>query len=384
MATVQAPTSSELIPLSAPDLSGNEAAYLQECVRSGWVSSAGPFVEKFEGALAELTGAAHAVAIMNGTAGLHLALRALRIREGDEVIVPTLTFIAPVNAVRYCGAQPVFIDADPATFQMDVDKLEQALIRRKGRVRAIMAVHLLGFACEMDRIMALARAHGVAVIEDACEAIGVRYRNQSCGTWGAIGVFSFNGNKTVTSGGGGVVVTEHPALADRVRYLSTQAKDDPRAYIHREIGYNYRLTNLQAAVGLAQLERLEPFIERKRAIAAGYDEAFRGLDGVLPMPAPDESDGSRWTYWLYTMLLPEGTRVGQRDAVIDELASRGIEARALWYPVHALLPYAGCDAEQMEHAMALHRRGVSLPSSVGLTENKQARVVEAVKAVVAR
>ncbi|MDP3722482.1 MAG: LegC family aminotransferase [Candidatus Omnitrophota bacterium] len=411
MATVRASTPSETlgppaaerpIPLSVPELRGKEWAYLKECLDTGWISSVGPFVSRFERKFVDdyVGGAAYTVAVVNGTAGLHLALRAIFVEPDDEVIVPALTFIAPVNAVRYCGAHPVFIDADPQTWQIDVNQVERFLAKecevrpdvegpgagvstqtcwnkRTGRrVRAILPVHLLGLACDMERINALATAYHLKVIEDAAEAIGVRYHNRPAGTWGDIGVFSFNGNKTLTCGGGGMLVTRTPAWANRIRYLSTQARDDQREYVHREVGYNYRLTNLHAAIGLAQLEQLDTFLQRKRDIARRYREAFAGTPEITPMP---QQDGA--AYWLFTVLV---SNRAQRDALLDGLAQEGIEARPLWQPIHMQPPYQGCQlAGSMTVATELYERAVSLPSSVGLTDQELERCVRAVRQIVA-
>ena len=393
MDTVRASTPSEAIgvhvpsgriPLSVPELRGNEWAYLKECLDTGWVSSAGPFVERFERAVQQWIGPTYPVAVVNGTGGLHLAMRAMRVQPEDEVLVPSLTFIAPVNAIRYCGAHPVFVDADPATWQMDVRQAAAFLERecevrgtrpgdvecwhkeRHRRVRAILPVHVLGLSCAMDEINILAKRYHLRIIEDAAEAIGVRHGPLHAGAWGHIGVLSFNGNKTMTCGGGGMVLASAKVHQTYVRYLSTQAKDDPKEYYHREVGYNYRMTNLQAAVGLAQLEQLPAFLERKRAIARRYREAFTDLPKITPMP---QQEGA--AYWLYTILTPGRE---QRDSLVAALEEDGIEARPLWRPIHTLPPYEGChSAGPLETAVNLYERAVSLPSSVGLSEADLAR-----------
>lgn len=406
MATIRASTPSETlgptaaertIPLSVPELRGKEWVYLKECLETGWVSSAGPFVDRFERAFAAYVGTSHAVAVVNGTAGLHVALQAALVRQDDEVLVPALTFIAPVNAIRYRHAHPVFVDADPTSWQMDVKQLkrfleqecefrpvvsgpvvsvEECWNKRTGRrVRATLPVHILGLACEMDEIVELARQYHLVVIEDAAEAVGVRYRNRHVGTWGDLGVFSFNGNKTMTCGGGGMVVAEKP-YTDYVRYLSTQARDDAREYYHKEVGYNYRLTNLHAAVGLAQLEQLEGFLQRKRDIARRYREAFAGIPEITPMP---QQEGA--AYWLYTILVSSRA---QRDALLAGLTEEHIEARPLWQPIHTQPPYQGCQsAGSITVATDLYERAVSLPSSVGLTDQELERCVRAVKQICA-
>ncbi|MBI2058270.1 MAG: LegC family aminotransferase [Nitrospirae bacterium] len=367
--------SRRVFPLSEPYWAGNEARYVKECLDSGWISTAGPFVERFERRTAEVVNVPYAVAVMNGTAALHVALLAVGVEPEDEVFVSDLTFVAPANAVRYCGADPIFVDADPETWQMDVRKLERFLARqcerRAGvcfnrttgrRIQAILPVHILGLACEMDRIMELAGDYGLRVVEDAAEAMGVLYEGRQAGTFGDAGVLSFNGNKVVTAGGGGMVLTRSKALADRVRYLTTQAKDDPLEYVHNEVGYNYRMTNLHAAVGLAQVESLEEFVARKSVVAQAYREVLGGLEGIALMPTPART---RATYWLFTLLVNHGGLPARRR-IVRELDRWGVEARPLWHPIHNLPPYRNCQTLEIEHSVDLHRRGISLPSGVGL------------------
>lgn len=378
-----------VVPLSQPLLNGNEWAYLSACLESGWVSSAGPFVERFEHDLASAVGAPHAVAVINGTAGLHVALRAVGVEPDDEVLVSNLTFIAPVNAIRYCQAHPILVDADPATWQMDSEKVERFLTqgcevrggacinRRTGRrVRAIVPVHILGLACQIDRIVALAHQHHLLVVEDAAEAMGVRYRDRAVGTFGDVGVFSFNGNKIITSGGGGMLVTRNPRYAEAARYLTTQARDDARESIHNSVGYNYRLTSLHAALGVAQLEQLGAFVEKKQAIARAYEAALRNVEGLTLMPNPPHTEP---TYWLYTVLLAEGTSLQQRQAVIAQLREAGFEARPLWHPINGLPPYRDCQTVTIEHSFRLYERAVSLPSSVDLEAADLRRCVAALR-----
>ena len=378
-----------VIPLSQPALKGNEWKYLKECLDTGWVSSVGPFVDRFEQAIASVVGSTHAVAVVNGTAGLHLALQLVGVEADEEVLVSDLTFVAPVNAIRYRQARPVLVDADPKTWQMDVEKLERFLsreceVRQQGcfnrrsrrRVRAVLPVHILGLACDMDRIIALARRYHLAVVEDAAEALGVRFHGRAAGTFGDVGVLSFNGNKIVTSGGGGMLITDNPDYAEHGRYLTTQARDDETEYIHNEIGYNYRLTNLQAALGLAQLEQLARFMERKRAIARAYESALGDLEGITLMPSPPHTEP---TFWLYTVLLPAGTTLQQRQAMIARLRAAGWGARPLWHPIHGLPPYRGCQTVEVEHAIRLYERAISLPSSVDLTEDEVAQCAACVR-----
>ena len=269
------------IPLCVPELRGKEWVYIKECLDTNWVSSAGTFVDRFEDAVAQYIGVKHAVATASGTAALHVALLVAGVQPDDEVVVSTLTFIAPANTVRYVGAWPVFVDAEPLYWQMDSEKLAHFL--EKGcrwkdgalfnkvtgrRVKAILPVHILGHPCDMQPIMEAARKYGLAVIEDATESLGSKYQSTMAGHLGDIACFSFNGNKVITTGGGGMIVTDNAEWAKEARYLTTQAKDDPIEYIHEIFGYNYRLTNIQAAMGCAQMESLDEYISAKRRIAA--------------------------------------------------------------------------------------------------------------------
>jgi perosamine synthetase len=265
------------IPLCVPEIRGNEWDYIKECLDSNWVSSVGAFVDRFEGAVANYVGTEHAVATVSGTAALHIALLVAGVQPDDEVLVPTLSFIAPANAIRYVGAWPVFIDAEPIHWQMDPVKVQGFLeneCRSQGgnlinrttgrRVKAILPVHILGHPCDMDPILEVADRYELITIEDATESLGAQYKKRMAGKLGQIACFSFNGNKLITTGGGGMIVTDNQAWAERARYLTTQAKDDPIEYFHSEIGYNYRLTNIQAAMGVAQMEQIENFINQKK------------------------------------------------------------------------------------------------------------------------
>lgn len=393
MSTERDPTSAEgraeggtrPIPLSEPTLDGNELTYIRECLETGWVSSAGPFVDRFESELARYVGSSHAVAVINGTAGLHTALQVAGVGPDTEVLVPSLSFIAAANAIRYCGAFPVFMDVDRESWQLDAAKVVEFLDSRcrvegdkcvnlasSRTVRAILPVHALGLTCDMDPIREAADRFGLAIVEDAAEGLGARYRGRHVGTFGAVGVLSFNGNKTVTSGGGGMIVTDDPVLARRALYLTTQAKDDPKEYFHSEVGYNYRLSNLQAALGLAQLEQADRFIARKREIAGAYRTAFEDLPSITAMPEPD---GVSATFWLYTILLAAGTSALDRRGVIDRLNRDGVGARSLWHPVHALPPYIADESYRIEHSTTLFERAISLPSSSGLSDETLDRCI---------
>jgi len=380
--------SAETIPLSVPELGGNEWKYVQECLETNWVSSAGPFVSRFEEMVATYVGIKHAVATVNGTAALHIALLVAGVRPDEEVLLPALTFIAPANAVRYVGAWPVFIDVEPRHWQLDANKakdfLEQEcrsvdgkLVNTKTgrRVRAIMPVHILGHPCDMDGLMELARRFDLFVIEDATESLGAKYKDRMVGSFGDISCFSFNGNKVITTGGGGMIVTDKPDWAERSRYLTTQAKDDAIEYVHKEVGYNYRLTNIQAALGCAQMEILDNFVARKRNIAARYGHAFQTVAGLKFM---EEATWAMSSFWLSTVRVdPRNYGMTSRE-LMHALAHRDIQARPLWQPLHLSKALAGAHQYRIEVAELINREALSLPSSVGLTNEQQDVVIEVV------
>lgn len=370
------------IPMLVPTLEGRTSEYLLECVETNFVSSIGPFVARFEDGLASLLGAPDALACASGTAALHLALVATGVGPGDEVMVSDLTFIASANAALYCGASVTLVDSEPATWNLDPELVIGELERRhRGNLpqpSAIVAVHLLGHPPDLANLLEAARAHGVPVIEDAAEALGAAWvqgplDGVAAGAAGSLGCFSFNGNKLLTTGGGGALVAADRAVLDRARHLSTQARLSGIGSEHDEIGFNYRMSNLAAAVGLAQLERIETFLMKKRGIAARYDEALAGLDRVsLPPSAP----WARRSAWLYTVLL-DGRET--RDRVLAALYNNGIESRPLWPPLHRQVPYK--DAVRIGGAVAdnLSDRALSLPSSVTLSPAEQDEVITVVR-----
>jgi len=377
------------IPLCVPEIRGNEWKYLKECLDTNWVSSAGPFVDHFERMVAECVGTKFAVATMNGTTALHVALMVAGVQPDDEVLVSTLTFIAPANAIRYVGAWPVFIDADPNYWQMDpervVDFLEKTCHFRRGkvvnkttgrRVKAILPVHILGHPCDMDPIMAAAQKFELVVIEDASESLGAQYKGRPVGRLGDIACFSFNGNKIITTGGGGMIVTDNEAWARRARYLTTQAKDDPVEFIHREVGYNYRMTNLQAAMGCAQLEQIESYIASKRSIAAAYQKNLSGVPGVTLMP---EAPWALSIFWLYTIAIDPVSYGLDSRQLLRRLNEARIQVRPLWQPIHRSPAHSGFTPFGCKVADELNRKALSLPSSVGLSEDDQSRVVDALR-----
>ncbi len=378
-------TPTDFIPLSIPEIRGNEWKYIKDCLDTGWVSSVGSYVDRFERDLAAYVGTRYAVATVNGTAALHIALLVAGVEPDDEVLVSTLSFIAPANAIRYCGARPVFIDAEPNYWQMDpelvVDFLENqcrwsdsALYNKSTgrRVKAIIPVHILGHPCDMDPILEVARRYNLCVIEDATESLGAKYKGRMVGTLADIACFSFNGNKIITTGGGGMIVTDNQAWAERARYLTTQAKDDPVEYIHNEIGYNYRLTNIQAAIGCAQLEQLDEFIRIKRQTAELYDEAFVSLAGIIPMR---EADWAWSIKWLYTVQINKETYGLCRYELMHRLQTARIQTRPLWQPIHLSPAYSNNFVYKDTNAQVLNHNSISLPCSINLTKVELRRII---------
>ena len=377
------------IPLCVPTLSGKEWDYIKQALDSNWVSSVGPYVDQFEERFSDYVGTDYAVATVNGTSALHVALLVAGIQPNDEVLVSTLTFIAPVNAIRYTGAWPVFMDADPDCWQMDVTKVKEFItkecrikdgeVRNKvsgRRVKALLPVHILGHPVDMDPLLELAENYGLVVIEDATESLGATYKDRKVGTLGDIACFSFNGNKIITTGGGGMITTNNQTWAEKAKYLTTQAKDDPVEFVHNEIGYNYRLTNIQAAMGLAQLEQLDAYIEKKRAIAVRYNGALKGVEGITLMP---QAPWVESIFWLYTILIDEQKcGMSSRD-IMASLKNKDIQTRPLWNPIHKNPCYTECQAYNCEVSEFLHKQVLSLPSSVSLTLEQQDRVIEKMK-----
>jgi dTDP-4-amino-4,6-dideoxygalactose transaminase len=369
-----------MIPLSVPNIGARERELVLEAVDSGFVSSVGPFVSRFEHEFAAAVGSRFAVACASGTAAVHVGLLVLGVGADDLVAVSDFTFVGSSNPVRYLGADLLLVDSEPTTWNMDPDLLAGELRRRYSSgatmPAAVEVVHALGQPARLAEIMLVCEQFGIPVLEDAAESLGAAWSagplaGRQTGTVGRVGVFSFNGNKIATTGGGGMLVTDDEALAQRARHLTTQAKVPGVGYLHDEVGYNYRLTNVAAAIGVAQLERLGGFVERKRQIAAAYDAAFGPTSLVTPPRVP----GYDSTYWLYSALLPD---TADRDRLLKRLAADGIEARALWRPLHAQPPYA--DVPRCGGAVAddLFAHGISLPCSTDLTDADQARVIATV------
>jgi len=348
------------IPLSCPTIGRKEAEYVMDCIETSWISSVGKYVERFEKAFAEVAGTKHAISCSNGTAALHLALLALEVRPDDEVLVPTLTFVACANSVVYCGAKPVFVDVDREIWSIDASKIEA---RITAKTRGIIAVHLRGHPADMDTIMEIARRHGLFVIEDAAQAHGARVRGKAVGSIGDVGTFSFFGNKMITTGEGGMVTTDDDGMAEHIRLLKNQGMTQKRRYWHPVIGYNYRLTNVQAAIGLAQVERLEGLLLRHQEIARWYQDELEGVQGLWWQ---HQRRWARHAWWQFVAIV-EDEFSPDRDAVIEKLQEGGIDARRLYYPMHTLPPYEE-NARNRQYPVAdqLSARGICLPTWSGL------------------
>jgi perosamine synthetase len=365
-----------VIPVNTPLLDGNERRYLLECIESGWISSEGPFVAQFEAAMAAQAGRREGVAVCNGTAALDVAVDALEIGPGDEVILPTFTIISCVLQVIRAGATPVLVDSDPAAWTMDVGQVEARITER---TKAIMAVHIYGLPVDMDPLLAVAERRGLALIEDAAEAHGLRYKGRPCGSFGALSTFSFYPNKHVTTGEGGMVVTDDPALAETCRSLRNLCFQPGARFVHERLGWNYRMTNMQAALGVAQIERLEQTLARKRQIGALYQELLADLDGVQrPVSATAYAENG---YWVYGLVLSDDAGF-TADEAMHRLGAHGIGARPYFHPLHMqpVLRGRGLFADE-RHPVAerLRAQGFYIPSGVGLTDGEIGRVAEAVK-----
>lgn len=380
-----APTPEGFIPLCVPEIRGNEWKYIKECLDTNFVSSVGPFVDRFERTVADYVDTEYGIATVNGTAALHMALMVAGVQPNDEVLVSTLTFISPVNAIRYVGAWPVFMDAEPEYWQMDptkvIDFLERECrwsrgeLRNKAtgrRVKAILPVHILGHPVNIDPILEVAHKYDLVVVEDAAESLGAKYKGRMVGHLGDIACLSFNGNKIITTGGGGMVVTDNEEWADRARYLTTQAKDDPIEYVHCSIGYNYRLTNIQAAMGCAQMELLDYYVQSKRKIAAKYAKALTSIKGLIPM---NEAEWAFSTFWLYTVLVDELVYGINSRTLLQRLSRQRIQSRPLWQPIHMSAIYSGSQTHRIEAVNKIHKMGLSIPSSVGLKDYEQNSVI---------
>ncbi|WP_457974326.1 aminotransferase class I/II-fold pyridoxal phosphate-dependent enzyme [Arthrobacter sp. D1-17] len=371
------------IPLAVPNIGEREAELVNEAVASGFVSSVGQFVSEFEQKFADYVGAKHAVACASGTAALHIAMRLADVQPGDMVAVSDFTFMASSNAASYQFAELLLVDSLAESWCMDVESLRREIERRAAvgekLPKAIEIVHILGQPADAHAARKLADEYGIILIEDAAEALGAMWtegplEGRHVGTVGHMGAFSFNGNKIMTTGGGGMFTTDDPELAAKAKHLSTQARLPDRGYLHDEIGFNYRLTNIAAALGVAQLERLDGFVAKKREIAARYADAFEGTE----IETPPRLAGQESTYWLYSVLVPASRGAGARDELQDFLAEVNIESRSLWRPLHMQPPLSHELTLDGATGEDLFARGLSLPCSTDLTEDDQSRVIERV------
>ena len=376
------------IPLCAAEITDEDREAVTATLATGWVSTAGPAVAQFEKQLAGYVGTGHAVATNSGTAALHVSLLVAGVEPEDEVLVSDMTFIAPVNTIRYVGAWPVLVDAEPDYWQMDVDKMKKFLERdcapRNGhlenrksgrRVRAILPVHLLGHPCDLDALHEVSGRYGLKLIEDSTESLGALYKARKVGS-GGLSSLSFNGNKLITTGAGGAIVTDDAAMAERAMYLVTQAKDDPLEYVHHSIGFNYRMPSISAALGSAQLAKIDHHLEKKRRIAKRYAEALGNVPGLSPMPSAEWAEPA---WWLYTIRI-DPARFGRSSRELMRLlAKEGISTRPIFQPMHESQAHAGAQAIGGEVSSRIVAEALSLPSSVGLSDEDQNRVIATIR-----
>ena len=378
-----------MIPLSVPKIEGNESKYVLNCLNTGWISSAGSYVNQFEDMVAKYAGAKYGVACMNGTVGLHIAQVLLGITKDDHVIAPNITFIATLNAIKYTGAQPILIDVDINNWQMDLGLLERYLEQNtefkttksgaycfdtstNKRVRAIMPVHVLGNIGDMDRLLAIAKKYHLDIIEDSTEALGATFKNKHAGTFGKIGVFSFNGNKIISTGGGGVIVTDDQAIAKKARHLTTQAKISAMDYIHDEIGYNYRLVNVLAAIGVAQMETFNATLLSKASMDRFYRKHLNNVGDIKFQQIPE---GTHPNGWLFTF------RTSKMRQLLAYLNSNGVQARPFWMPMNQLEMFKkDIYITNANVSATVYDTSISIPSSTGITNKQLQTVVEKIKA----
>lgn len=375
-----------MLLLSGPNMSGNEWKYVKDCLDTGWVSSVGAYVDQFEKMSAEFAGTKYAVATSSGTTALHICLVMMGVNENDYVITPNITFIATCNSIKYTGANPIFIDADEKNWQMDLDLLESFLTneteqkngacyyKKDGkRIPVIMPVHVLGNICDMDRLMAIAAKHNLIVIEDSTEALGSYYKGKHAGSFGLLGTFSYNGNKIITTGGGGMIVTNDEALAKKAKHLTTQAKSDPFEYVHDEIGYNYRLVNVAAAMGVAQMELLPAFLKRKKEIIAFYKKELLGVGDI---EFQDISADVNPNWWLPTIKTSR-----QRD-VLKILNDHKMQSRPFWVPMNQLRMFTGnIYYNKTDRSDFLYKHCLSIPCSTNITDAELKGVADKIKEV---
>jgi len=375
----------ETILLSVPNISGQELKYVKECLETGWISSAGGFVDKFEQMVADYAGAKYGIATMNGTSALHIALILADVKPNDYVIVSNLTFVASANSIKYAGADPILIDADPKTWQMDLNLLDEFLfnktsLNKKGEriltadgrcIRTIMPVHIQGNIFNLDKFKTICKKYNISFVEDAAEALGSKFKGQSAGTFGKLGVFSFNGNKIISTGGGGVIVTNDENLAKRAKHLTTTAKVDPTRYYHDEVGYNYRLVNVLAAIGVAQMEQLPSFVKKKQFIGNYYRKHLFGVGDIEFQNVYDEVEHNDWLFTIKTKYQKE---------LLNYLNTNNVMSRPFWIPMNQLPMYSNClYVSENDNSRRIHDSCLSIPCSTGITEQDLTKVVRTIK-----
>jgi dTDP-4-amino-4,6-dideoxygalactose transaminase len=373
------------IYLSPPHLGRHELNYLHKAVEDNWVAPVGPNIDGFEADICAAVGVAHCVALNSGTAALHLGLLLLGVGPGDEVLCPSFTFVATANAITYCGATPVFVDSEADTWNMCPERLREALADRHRlgkKPKALLLVHLYGMPAKLDELLAIAAEYELPILEDAAEALGANWQQRPLGSFGQVGVFSFNGNKILTTSGGGALVTADAGLARRARFLATQAKDDAPHYQHSEVGYNYRLSNLLAGIGRGQMELLPDRVKRRREIFNWYREHLAGLPGLALAPAT-EPTGSRANRWLTTLLLDPAATAATPETVRQHLETRRIESRPLWKPMHLQPLFASAPMYGGAVCADLFARGLCLPSGTAMGDEELRRVAKAVREALA-
>jgi perosamine synthetase len=377
----------KFIPLSVPNVAGNEWKYVKDCLDTGWISSVGSYVTQFEQMVADFAGAKHGVAAVNGTAALHISLLMSGVKQNDYVILPNLTFVASANSIKYLGADPILIDADPHLWQMDLDLLEEFLENetdekdgrlfyiKDGRyIGAIMPVHILGNMCDMDRFLSIVKKYPLPVVEDATEALGTTYKGKSAGTFSPMACFSFNGNKIISTGGGGVIVTDDEVLAKRAKHLTTTAKASADEYYHDEVGYNYRLVNVLAAIGVGQMELLPSFLKRKQECVAYYKRELTGAGDIrFQQELPDVKTNG----WLFTI------QTDKQKLLLDYLNANKILSRRFWMPMNKLPMYKDCVyVQKKDNADYIYNSCLSIPSSTSITDEELEIVVREIKAAI--
>ncbi len=377
-----------MIPLSIPKLSGNEGKYVQDCLDTGWISSAGEYVNRFENMVAEYCGAKYGIACMNGTAGLHIALILNNVTENDHVIVPNITFIASLNSIKYTGASPILIDVNAKDWQMDLNLLEDYLKNNtysvtnnnetftyftltKKRIKAIMPVHVLGNIGDIEKLISISKQYNMAVIEDSTEALGSLFKNKHAGTFGKIGVFSFNGNKIISTGGGGVIVTDDEELAKKAKHLTTQAKVSAMDYIHDEVGYNYRLVNVLAAIGVAQMEEFPKLLESKRKMDKFYRTQLNGVGDIEFQEVSHDVDANCWLFTFKTKYMRQ---------LLNFLNENGVQSRPFWMPMNQLEMFKDDTfVSNGNQSDKVYATSISIPSSAGITLEEMKTVVNKIK-----